>query len=826
MIRNKKWLFVLIALVTVVGMVLAACKPKETATPPVTRKGAWVDELVFTSIDDPAAAVAQIQAGQLDIYAYSVADAEVYKTVQADTNLAYSVSYGTTDEITFNVAPCADTKQLNPFSNAKIREAVNWLVDRNYVVQEIFGGLAVPRYLAILNASPDYAEFVDTVRELEAYYAYDPDKAKEVIKAEMEAMGATLGSDGKWQFNGKPITIIFLIRTEDERKEIGTYVGQQLEDAGFVVDFQYKTRSEASPLWVQSDPAECLWHVYTGGWINTAIDRDQGENFAFYYTNRIYPIPLFQAYAPPAELDDIALRLNNNDFTSREERAELFREALRLSAQYATRVWIVDQISFTPRIAKLEVASDLYAQVAGTALYPHTLRFTGQEGGTVRIAQPGILVEPWNPLAGSNWIYDAMPQRGVGDFGVIADPYTGLNWPQRVERAEVVAQQGLPIDSTLDWVTLSFEPAINVPEDAWADWDAENQRFITVGEKFPEGTTAKVKSTVYYPANLFDSKWHDGSNISVGDFVMAMILTFDPGKPESPIYDEAIAETVDTYLSHFKGVRIVSTNPLVIETYDDLYQLDAELNVASWWPQYGYGEGAWHTMALGYQATSAGELAWSTDKAEADGVEWMSFVAGPSLEILKRYLDQNVATPVVPYEATLSQYVTAEEAQARYNNLKAFYDKYGHFWVNSGPFILTGVYPVEGTLKLTRNPDYPFMADKWAGFGEAKIAEVDVEGPSQVKIGNEASFNIHVSFEGQPYPADEISTVKFLVFDSAGALVYTGEATREAEGRYKAVVPANVTGGLAAGSNKIEVAVSSLVVALPSFDSFEFVTAQ
>ena len=56
------------------------------------------------------------------------------------------------------------------------------------------------------------------------------------------------------------------------------------------------------------------------------------------------------------------------------------------------------------------------------------------------------------------------------------------------------------------------------------------QRFITAAEKFPEGLTALRKSVVYYPADLYSSvKWHDGSNFSIGDIVLAMILTFDRG---------------------------------------------------------------------------------------------------------------------------------------------------------------------------------------------------------------------------------------------------------------------------------------------------------
>jgi peptide/nickel transport system substrate-binding protein len=90
-----------------------------------------------------------------------------------------------------------------------------------------------------------------------------------------------------------------------------------------------------------------------------------------------------------------------------------------------------------------------------------------------------------------------MPQRGTSDNGVIADPYTGLAWPQRMERAEVIARDGLPISKTLEWVGLGSETEVQVPEDAWIDWDAENQRFITVGEQFPDGLTTNTKVTVY-----------------------------------------------------------------------------------------------------------------------------------------------------------------------------------------------------------------------------------------------------------------------------------------------------------------------------------------
>jgi hypothetical protein len=84
--------------------------------------------------------------------------------------------------------------------------------------------------------------------------------------------------------------------------------------------------------------------------------------------------------------------------------------------------------------------------------------------------------------------------------------------------------------------------------------------------------TARRKSTVYYQEDLFDVvTWHDGSPISMGDFLMGMILTFDRGKEASAIYDASAAPTLRSFLSSFKGVKVVSTDPLVIETYTDSF---------------------------------------------------------------------------------------------------------------------------------------------------------------------------------------------------------------------------------------------------------------
>ena len=463
--------------------------------------------------------------------------------------------------------------------------------------------------------------------------------------------------------------------------------------------------------------------------------------------------------------------------------------------------------------------------MAGSSLFAYTIRFKDKEGGTMRITQPGVLVEPWNPIAGTNWIYDMTPIRSTRDAGVLSDPYTGLYLPLKIESAACTVKTGLPVAKTLDWVTLDFADTIPVPETAWADWDATTQTFIEAGKMTTPTLEANTKCTVTYPKDMFEvTKWHDGSQLSMADFIMYMITWFDRGKVGGTIYDESLAPQVDAFLSHFRGLTIDSTDPLVITTYDDIVFLDAEWLVTTWWPEYPQGPGAWHNMAVGVTADSKGELAFSTDKAGTAGIEWMSFIAGPSLAILKADLDTLAASGGIVYTPTLGTYLTPEEIATRYANLTDWYKLQGHFWLGTGPFWLDKAFPVEKTVSLRRFEDYPYPADRWSGFGVPPIPVIEVTGPASVKVGAaDAAFDVSVTFDGAPYASKDIPGVKYLVFDATGALAGKGDAVLAEEGKYTITLPAELTGKLTAGSSKLEVVVTSNLVAIPGILDYEFV---
>jgi peptide/nickel transport system substrate-binding protein len=793
------------------------------------RVGAWVDSVTVIVEPSIPAAISRLERNDIQVYFMSVADPAQRDRIARNPALASDVSYGLFWEITFNpTGPLyADGTRLNPFAVPRVREAINWLVDRDHIVNEIMGGMGRARWLPIHSTFPDYARLADVARRLEIAYGHNADRARSVIAEEMGRLGATLVG-GRWHFRGVPVSMTFLIRTEDERRGIGDYIAGLLEGVGFTVERRYGTAAMLAPLWIGGPADPAIWKIVTGGWISTVISRDQAGNFNFFYTPRGLPNPLWAAYRPAPEFDRIADRLARRDFTTVAARNRLMAQAMELSMRDSVRVFLAERVPVWPRRAELLIASDLAGGTSGSALWPYTIRYEGRAGGRVRIGIPNVLVQPWNPVAGSNWIFDLTFIRATQDWAVLPDPFTGLWHPQRVERAEVFSQRGLPVSRTLDWVTLSTVAENRVPADAFISWDPRTQRFITVGERHPGGLTARTRVVVHFERDLFRrSQWHDGTMLSLGDIMLGWILTFDRAMEGSAIFDPAAVPAFRTFERDFRGFRIISENPLVVEYYSDLFFMDAEVMAATaamaFWPNYAQGPGAWHNVALGVRAEAARELAFSTAKATRERVEWTSFIAGPSIPILDRHLAAARAENFIPYAPTLGRFITAEEARTRWTQLTHWRTGRGHFWIGTGPFQLQRVAPVERIVELVRFPRFADPATRWLRFGEPKIPAVAVTGPATVRAGTEAAFDIRVTHAGRPYPPAEIETVRWLLFDARGEMAATGDA-RAAGGTWRAVIPAATTGRLAPGSNRLEVIVVSRVVAVPTFATFTFST--
>ena len=117
--------------------------------------------------------------------------------------------------ILLNPAPPKSNDTLNPFYFRGVRYAVNYLVNREFVVDEILKGYGTPMVDPFGVYSPEYQNIIGSVESLGL--RYDPVLADKIITSILNSAGA-IKQAGKWTFKGNPIVIKVLIRSDDPER--------------------------------------------------------------------------------------------------------------------------------------------------------------------------------------------------------------------------------------------------------------------------------------------------------------------------------------------------------------------------------------------------------------------------------------------------------------------------------------------------------------------------------------------------------------------------------------------------------------------------------
>ncbi|NJE42979.1 peptide ABC transporter substrate-binding protein [Thermococcus sp. GR6] len=254
-------------------------------------KDGYADVIEYQGVQNPENVILQIAKGEYDLGMFAF-PAGRYQGLGADvlTNLNLYKSASSYNELTFNtyhdpdkdapIVTVGDQVYFNPFAIREVRFAMNWLIDRDYIVQNIYQGSGAPMLGCIRPSHPANKYFEPVYQALGMSTSGNEDLALKMIddalnKAAQQVAqyGYTLEKkDGMWYFNGEPITIKFIIRIEDERKEIGLYVADLLEKkVGFTVDRLLWDRQKAGQVVFAKPPSNYEWNIYTGGWGTSGI---------------------------------------------------------------------------------------------------------------------------------------------------------------------------------------------------------------------------------------------------------------------------------------------------------------------------------------------------------------------------------------------------------------------------------------------------------------------------------------------------------------------------------------------------------------------------
>lgn len=246
-------------------------------------------------------------------------------------------------DLSFNPVLYFKDQSLNPFGIPAVRSAMNMLIDRQELIDLINPNwLTTPLWTPISKYGEEYPKLVSKFNQVESSYAYNFSTAETIISNELLNKGA-YKDGGLWHYQDQPIKLIFVIRTEDNRRIMGDYVAGLLENLGFTIERLYKNGAEAHPIWLLSDPEDGLWHIYTGGWI-FPYPHHEAENFQHFYTplSSYGGTPLWSAYNPDPVFLSLAEDLAVDAFASEAARIDAMEQALDWALKDSVRIWLME----------------------------------------------------------------------------------------------------------------------------------------------------------------------------------------------------------------------------------------------------------------------------------------------------------------------------------------------------------------------------------------------------------------------------------------------------------------------------------------------------
>ena len=750
--------------------------------PPHDKPGPAAERLLYNSFFVDRAPL-DIEAGNMDIYLFGL-KTEGAQDLRGTEGVELIDAPATAVSLILNPAPAREG-ELNPFSIPEIRRAMQYLVDREAIAQDIYQGAAQPMITHVGPSDPDFLTIYDIDRG--SGIGYDPELARELITESMEGAGAEL-VDGTWHFEGGPIRIKLIGRVEDERREIADLVRTELEEAGFEVAITYDQFGPAIQRVYSTDPQSFEWHIYTEGWGRGSPERYDVGGVNSFNAPWLGNMPGwleegFWQYQND-QLDELGQTLFRGEFDSLDERNRIYREMTQTGLDESIRIWLgVVNNSFPMRSELVGVTPDLVSGPRNV----WTLREAYVPGSDqLRVGHQWVWTDrtTYNPIGGFSDVYSTDLWRNLVDPAILNDPFSGI-------------PQGFRADFTVE--TAGPDGTMDVPPDALI-WDVDSKSWVPVAA----GTTAVSKATFDY-SGFTGSNWHHGQPITLADAIYGIAQTFDIAyDPEKARIETAIAATQRPILETFKGYRLTDDDQL--EVYVDYWHFD-EPHIASYANPTSFDMPWELKAAMDDLVFEQRRAAYGNTAATRFSVPWLSLVLERDAGLVDRTLRQLERDEAVP--APLADFggralVTPEEAVARYEAAQDWFDEKEHLVISQGPFYLERFDPPAQFAELVafRDESYPFSpGDHYRGMPpELTIGDIESD---LVVPGEDAVVRATVTGPGS-------MGLQYLLVDPAlSEVVTSGRAEAAGDGSFAVTIPADVTGSLFPGFYELYLAAES-----------------
>ena len=769
----KFWLVLLLAVITLPAV--------------FAEKGSFVDEVKFIQYLDENTALEEVRYGNLDIY-YSRISSDRIESQDSRDGIQVFASSGGSYSILVN--PSISDK-FNPFSITDVRFALNYLVDRNLIVNELLGGHGKPM---ISNYGMYAADYLSIIDEIESFhFEYNPSYANDLITDALENAGAEKIHD-IWYHDGEQIEISFFIRSDDPiRKSIGEILSYELENIGFKVKKDFGDLNKAFVVVYGSNPAMQKWHLYTEGWGSSGFSKYDSVGLAQMYSPWFSNMPgnndpTYWNYKNDY-IDTLTQKIYIGDFTSAQERTSLIEEATKEGVNESVRIFLASKTD--QFIANENVDGVINALGAGI-----TTRFTpinaNSDTNSLVIGVKQIYQGAWNPIAGFSDTYSNQVWLNLYDPGVFSHPFTGKIIPIRT-----------------GWEVENFgnDKKISVPEDAII-WDIDNQNWKKVG------SDQYAISKITFDLILGD--WHHNQKMDMNDILYSIYFLSEWGS--------APHENDKTYDSEYSAQAIQNAKTLIgikplddntIEVYVDYWHFD-EAEIAGW--ATPWSSMPWEIMTSMEDAVLDGNVSFSRSGAVSKNVNWLSLIVPNDSQIIRQHLIELKESGHIPSSLQGSEY-DWEYFEGRYNAAINWIDQNNHAVISNGPFYLDNYSPESRTITINSfdSDEYPFESGKWEKFEQVKFPKItNVKISDVVNLGESVSIYVEMS---------DSSQIHYFILDPQGEITISGTSPVD-NNSSEIVLSKSETLELDMGTNTIKIFSSSDEVLRPDNYSTAFLVVE
>ena len=676
-------------------------------------KNVFFDSVKFIQYLDENTALEEVRNGNLDMYYYRISSDRLENS-QAREGLQVFDSTGGSYSILVNPA---ESEVFNPFSIKEVRFALNYLVDRKLIVNELMGGYGSP---IISYYGPTDPEYLTILQELEKFnFKYNPNLAEEIITKSLKEKGA-VKVDDRWEINDAPIEIRIFIRSDDPvRKSIGEILAIELERIGFTVNKDFGDLNKAFVIVYGSNPSDLKWSLYTEGWARSAFVRYDsvglGQMYSPWFSNMPgFNDPSYWNYEN-TKLDELTQKIYTGDFETVQNRSELIQDAVVEGINESVRIFLaskIDQYVVNEKISG--VVNDFGAGVPS--------RFTPinaqSQNDELVIGVKQIYQGAWNPIMGLTDSYSRHIWGIVSDPGTFKHPFTGETFPVRTNwQVETAGPNG----------------SLVVPTDA-VMWNPTSQTW----ENIKQDTMAKSKVTFDFDFG----KWHNGQEIDMNDIMHSLYFTIEWGTQTDEndrTFDTEFTPRAAQSIQTIIGVKQIDDD--TIEVYVDFWHFD-EGEIADW--AVIWNTMPWEISAAMEKAVLDGKVSFSRSGATSKNVNWLSLIIPNDANLIKDYLTEFRDSNHIPVSLEENN-LESKYFQDRFDSSIKWIDENNHAVISNGPYYVESYAPESRTITVSAFNDesYPFKAGSWSEFENPEFPTISgIELEDVIQRGGEFSIEI------------------------------------------------------------------------------------